>query len=217
MHINEQINAFIDDLLNGRPLPPENIILQTVEEYDKQLQTNCDTAAYLLMINVSTFCAFYPRLENKLLCIALEPLLWLGLEQEKQIRAWLTSFLDDDTTCQQLTKPGLSWIQSLCTGKQDLTNCVLAELKIITCIRNLLLDANYDLYTNTLQVKESVSLEGVYRSFTQLSELMEFLQTQFYAQLKQYPQIDTEPEDIEYLITRELFDKRHLQKIGGLE
>ena len=124
-----------------------NQVVLMLEEYDKTVITNCDTAAQLLFEAVTLFCMKKPDLVSRLLQIALEPLFRLGIEKPDQVFSWLQSYLTGPSSKDFMSNAEKEWLQkdtclhahyayfsqwpdAACSLRDASCNCLLCKLQL---------------------------------------------------------------------------------------
>jgi hypothetical protein len=103
--------------------------LGALEEYDKQLQTNCGSAAAALFDAISPVCYFKPHLVEKLLHYPIRPLIYLGFEDMETFSVYLSDVLLSSTAPYRSHSDaeGRHWLQHELPKVQNVVACVLQE------------------------------------------------------------------------------------------
>lgn len=102
-------------------------VRSVVEQIDRALQTNCDSAAQYLFFSIASICQCKPHLENDLLLFALRPLYLLGIETGISAADWLKQFLVKDQPYVEIPESGRHWIH-YAASNPILLQTVLAQI-----------------------------------------------------------------------------------------
>ncbi len=109
-------------------------VRSVVEQIDRALQTNCDSAAQYLFFSIASICQSKPHLVSELLPFALRPLYLLGIETGISAAEWLKQFLVKDQPYVEIPVTGRHWIQYAASNPALLQPCRVGTLYVPTRI-----------------------------------------------------------------------------------
>jgi|GEM_PF-2587821 len=105
----ERLWGLHGELTAGSSLSDE-AVLAAVDELDRSLKTNCDSAAQGLFALVSSICLHRPRLVVPLMRRALVPLVYLGYERVEQVQEFVGWLLSQETPYLPIEVSGRAWL-----------------------------------------------------------------------------------------------------------
>ena len=88
---------FLDLLMRLRDAPDtvsDEEIITAWENFQSQIQTNCQSAAEALMAGMASICYHKPHLAEQMLPGMLEPLFMLAVEDADEIIAWAKQYIE---------------------------------------------------------------------------------------------------------------------------
>jgi hypothetical protein len=103
-------------------------VRRVMENINRRLQTNCDSAAQFLFFFISPVCASKPHLVEESLHKAMFPLFLVGIDTPAQIIDWLRYFLVKCDPYAKLTPEGQMWIEQFLMRNIDLVQDVLKRI-----------------------------------------------------------------------------------------
>jgi hypothetical protein len=104
-----RLERLSEELAAGQPRTDREI-LDLVDDFDRTLQTSCESAAEALLAAIAPLCRARPALVGPLLRRALRPLYYLGCDRAEQVTAFAAWLLADAPDRLGLSEADRAWI-----------------------------------------------------------------------------------------------------------